>query len=341
MQHRDAFVAKVNATGTGLLFVARLGGADAERATSIALSPDGGIVIGGKTATQPFVGTSNAFQRVVTFPAGTPAVERETGFVAKLAADGKSWLFVAALGTDGGNLVDAGSLIDSINPRPVKVAVDGSGAIYASGTCTTGRTLALVDYSYVAGGLAGDATVAAPNGLAGVETGGAFVVKIAGDGSHLVHLAALGGQSIGTGLAVDNFGNAYVAGYAQYPPLVVVDAGQAAPMFDGIQTNAFVAKINDRAAPLLLTTGRSPAVAGQSVSLQAAVADSRFGGTVDFLDGPQIVGSASISAGLASQAAAFAAGVHRLRAIFHGSGPFDGSASPEVILVVDQPPTAP
>src|SRR5439155_2223440 len=50
-RNRDAFVAKVNPIGSTLLFVARLGGSDAERATSIALSPDGGIVVGGKTAT--------------------------------------------------------------------------------------------------------------------------------------------------------------------------------------------------------------------------------------------------------------------------------------------------
>ncbi len=49
-RNRDAVVVKLNASGTAVMFVARLGGDDADRATGVAIAPDGAIVIGGKTA---------------------------------------------------------------------------------------------------------------------------------------------------------------------------------------------------------------------------------------------------------------------------------------------------
>jgi hypothetical protein len=140
-QNRDAFIAKINATGTALTWVARLGGIDAERATSIALSPDGSVVIGGKTATKPFNGTSGVFQYTVPFQTlDSFCYCTESGFVAKLAADGSRWIFITALGTAGGNLVRNAS---DPTVGPVKVAVDAAGSIYAAGYTSSSRQLPL------------------------------------------------------------------------------------------------------------------------------------------------------------------------------------------------------
>ncbi len=324
-KYRDAFVAKVNPTGTALLFVARLGGVDADRATGIALGPDGTVVVGGKTATQPFVGTLQAFQPVVIFRSGTLYVDRETGFVAKLAADGSKWLFVAALCTDGGNLVNGAW--NGINTLPIKVAVDASGAIYAAGTTSFFRDLILVNGSAV------------PNALGGVDTSGAFVVKISADGSRVLQLAALGGLAVATGLALDDSGNAYLAGYGSY--MTTVNASQAAPMYEGDVSSAFVAKLNDQYAPVTLTTSRNPGVAGQALMLTATVVDARNGGTVEFDDGNQVLGAVPVSSGRATLPVNLSAGVHRLRAAYRGSGAFDGSSALEVIQSIDQAPAAP
>lgn len=332
-QHRDAFIAKVNATGTALVFVARLGGFDADRATSIALSPDGGIVVGGKTASEPFFGTANSFQRLVTFRPQTPYDERETGFVAKLAADGKSWNFVATLGTDGGTLVDG------FEALPIKVAVDAAGDVYAAGTSSPYRDLVMIE---VKGDVSSGGTlfrldniIPAANALSGVDSEGAFAMKISRDGARLLYLAVLGGASVATGLALDNFGNAYVAGRAQ-PDLMVVNAGQGAPAFDGQKSNAFVAKINDHLVPVALTTDRNPSAPGQAVSLRAVVADARFAGTIEFDDGAQVLGSVAIASGAATFSATLSVGIHRLRVVFRGSGPFNGYVSSELIQVVNQ-----
>ena len=125
-QNRDAFVVKVNAAGSALTWVARLGGSDAERATSVALAPDGSVVIGGKTATLPgqiYSPGDVAFQR--DFDYHFYEVDRETGFIAKLAADGTRWIFVAPIGSQGGTLVSGASTTE---PNPIKVTVDAAGA---------------------------------------------------------------------------------------------------------------------------------------------------------------------------------------------------------------------
>jgi hypothetical protein len=322
-RHRDAFVAKVNPTGTALLFTARLGGADAERATGIALSPDGTIVVGGKTATQPFWGTGSTFQSVVAFRPGTAYLERETGFVAKLAADGRQWLFVATLGADGGNLVNGA--VDSADISPVKVAVDASGAIYAAGTTSPYRDL--VQHN--------DGS-AVPNALGGIDTNGAFVVKISSDGARLVYLAALGGLGIATGLALDNSGNAYVSGYGSLT--ATVDASLAAPMYEGDYSSAFVAKLNDRSAPLTLATDRNPAIAGETLTLAATVAEARASGTVEFDDGSEVLAIVPVANGRATLPVSLGVGVHRLRASYRGAGPFNGQSALEVLQSIDQPP---
>ena len=322
-KHRDAFVAKVNQTGSALLFVSRLGGADADRATGIALSPDGTIVVGGKTATQPFWGTTYSFQSIVVFRSGTYYVDRETGFVAKLAADGSKWLFVATLGTDGGNL--ANGAWNAFEAYPVKVAVDASGAIYAAGTASSYRDLVqLVNGSAV------------PNSLGGVDLSGAFVVKISADGSKLLHLAALGGLGVATGLALDNLGNAYLSGYGSY--MATVNAPLAAPMYESDTSSAFVAKLNDQSAPLTLTADRNPGVAAQTLMLTAMVSGARNDGAVEFDEGNQVLGIVPMWGGRATLAVSLSAGMHRLRATYRGGGPFNGYSALELIESIDQSP---
>jgi hypothetical protein len=343
-QKRDAFVAKVNPTGTALLFVARLGGpppfgsSDAERATSISLAPDGGIVIGGKTATLPFHGI-NAFQQQVIFGSQVPLVERETGFVAKLSSDGRQWLFAEPLGTIGGNLV-LDAFVGDVDPYPVKVAVDATGAIYAVGTTFTDRQLINLNLFVVVGiggvPIALDYVGPMPNDLDAVGPNGAFVMKISADGSNVIYSATFG-AGIATGLAVDGFGSAYVTGYGGVP---MVNSAQGAPLLGTEQTTPFIAKINDRLAPVTLVSNVNPADAARPVRLVATIADARYAGAIEFDDGATALGTVPLSGGTATLSANLSVGIHRLRAVFHGSGPFDGYASYEVIQVVNQAPTS-
>jgi hypothetical protein len=243
--------------------------------------------------------------------------------VAKLAADGSRWLFVATLGTDGGNLVNRA--VNMADISPVKVAVDATGAIYAAGTTSPYRD----PVQYIDGS-------AVPNMLGGIDTSGAFVVKISSGGAQLLYLAALGGLSTATGLALDNFGNAYVSGYGSL--ITTVDASLAAPMYEGDYSSAFVAKLNDQYAPLILSTDRNPGIAGQTLTLIASVADARESGAVEFDDRGEVLSIVPVSNGRAMLPVSLGVGVHRLGATYRGAGPFDGHASPEVVQRIDQAP---
>jgi len=181
-------------------------------------------------------------------------------------------------------------------------------------------------------------TLPAANDLVGALANGAFVVKVSSDGQQLIHFAALGGGSA-AGLALDSFGNAYVTGWTSYGvDLPVVNAGLAAPMFGGSQATPFVAKINDRLMPLSLTTERNPSQAGQLLLLRAAVADARYTGTVEFDDGAQPLASVPVVGGVATASVSLPAGIHRLKAVFHGNAPLNGLASPEIVQVINQAP---
>jgi hypothetical protein len=305
---RDAFVAKVNPTGSALVFVARLGGADAERATGIALSPDGAIVFVGKTATQPFTTFGGSVQPTVVFQSGTPYSDRETGFVAKLSADGTRLLAFTAIGSAGGNLVY--DLFTAPGPsQPLKVAVDAASAIYVVGATHDNRTLPIL------------------TNLQGVVARGAFIMKMTPDATRLIYSTTLG-DGAATGLALDGFGNAYVTGVADVP---LVSGSE--PLNT---SSVFVAKLNDDIAPISLESDRNPATVGHVVALKATLADSRYDGVIEFDDGTQTIGTAVLTSGVATLPITLTTGIHRLRAVFHGIGPFDGFASVELVQIVDQ-----
>jgi hypothetical protein len=176
-----------------------------------------------------------------------------------------------------------------------------------------------------------------PNALGGIDTSGAFVVKISSDGAQLLYLAALGGLSTATGLALDNVGNAYVSGYGSLT--ATVDASLAAPMYEDDYSSAFVAKLNDQYAPLILSTDLNPAVAGRTLILSATVADARNSGTVEFNEGTDVLGIVPVSNGRAMLPVSLGVGVHRLRATYRGAGPFDGQVAVEVVQLIDQAPS--
>ena len=337
-QNRDAFVAKVNAGGTALLWVARMGGPDAERATSIALAPDGTVVIGGKSATLPrsgFMGTTGAFQQ--DFNYRMQLVDRERGFVAKLASDGSRWLFVAPIGSAAGNLVRGASA--SSDPAPIKIAVDATGAIYVTGFTDTDRQLPVAAMDVrpqtyrnlqpiQSPGYFDDGSTTATYGASAVFYGrGAFLMKLTSDGTFLTY-SVIVNSGVATGLALDAFGAAYVTGYRAGLPQI--NATESAP------GSIFIAKIVSQTSPVVVKVLPSPSNAGQAVMLSAQVGDARYPGSIQFRDGTQLLATVPVVNGTASIPAALALGVHRINATFVGAGPSNGAVAPEVVHVVNQ-----
>jgi hypothetical protein len=311
---RDAFVAKLNSTASAFAFVARIGGEDADRGTSIALGPDGSIVIGGKTRGLDVLPTIVAMDMVL-----------EHGFLAKLASDGKLLVFLAAVPAAGGNLQDVqGAFLQA--PDPIKVAIDASGNIYAAGiTSPADRgfgTRTPFQISPPAGGYDG------------------FLMKVVPDASALTYSSLLGGwgDEHVTGLALDASGNAFVAGYTGSNHFPVVNAVQAGirNIGQGNAVSSFIAKISDADAPLLLAATPSPAISGTAVQLTARFFDPAIAGSIEFRRGTTILGTATLNNGVAQLTSLLPLGIHALSAVVRGPSVWDGHTTPVIYQVVQQ-----
>jgi hypothetical protein len=222
----DAFVAKVNAAGTALVYCGYIGGSGDELRNDkysgdIAVDSLGNAYVTGDTtsteATFPVVGGPD-----LTYNGGQDA------YVAKVKADGTGLVYCGYIGGSGD---DAGW----------GLAVDGSGNAYL-----TGETSSDAATFPVKGGP--DLTY---NG--GVD---AFVAKVNPSGT-LVYCGYLGGigWDIGLGIAVDDSGNAYVTGSTSSPESTFPVVGGPDLTYNGGPNDIFVAKISSETITLVSPNG--------------------------------------------------------------------------------------
>lgn len=188
----DAFVMKVNPTGTGIGYYAYLGGNGKDQGNGITVDSSGNAYVTGNTTSTNFPTTSNAFK----------ARHREPliaePFVAKLNSSGTALMYSTLLGGSG---VVSG------------IAVDSSGQ------------------AYVAGGTSSTDFPTTPGAFQRIYGGGqsdAFITKLNGDGSSLVYSTYIGGgaQDDCAGISIDDSGNAYIVGSTTSNSLPVTNALQ-------------------------------------------------------------------------------------------------------------------
>jgi hypothetical protein len=178
----DAFVAKVNASGSALVYAGYIGGSDLDEGYDIDVDAAGNAYVTGFTDSD------------------------QTTFPVKLGPDltfngGYRDAFVAKVNTYGTALAYAGFIGGSNYDSGHSIAVDASGNAYVTGYTGSDQTTFPVK-------LGPDLTF---NG--GGED--AFVVKVKANGSSLSYAGYIGGASddYGEGIAVDALGRAYVTGY--------------------------------------------------------------------------------------------------------------------------------
>lgn len=222
----DAFVTKLDATGSALLYSSRLGGNIFDTAGGIALGPTGIVYLVGLAASADFPVTPDALSRVRNGP--------NDAFLAKFdtsAAGAMSLLYSTYLGGRGS---DGGPFI--------KVAVDPGGDIYVAGT-TNSPDFPTTENAFDRIG-EGDVGF---SGF-GFATSDIFVSKLDGTGTTLLYSTYLSGcaNEALRDMAIDPAGNVYVTGStasATFP----TTAGAFDESYNGSFTDAFVAKVNPAA----------------------------------------------------------------------------------------------
>jgi len=279
-----AYVTKLNATGSALVYSTYLGGSGDDEGNGIAVDALGSAYVTGDTASFNFPTTPGAFQ--------TALLGSQAAFVTKLNTAGSAPVYSTYLGGSGwaggtaiavdvsGNAYVTGTATSPdfpTTPGALQTAYGGASETFVTKLNAAGS--ALVYSTFLGGsngnsnGSSGIAVDASDNAYVTGSTyssnfpttpgafqtayGGAwdvFVAKLNATGSALAYSTYLGGSAFdyGEGIAVDASGNAYVTGAT--PGGFPITPGAFQTGYGGGQFDAFVSKLNASGSVLLYST---------------------------------------------------------------------------------------
>ncbi len=221
----DAFVTKLNSSGSALVYSTYLGGAGGELGSGIAVDGVGHAYITGYTLSTDFPVTPKAFQTICN--GGTNCGDYTDAFVTKLSSSGSALIYSTYLGGSNNDTNGLGA-----------IAVDGAGHAYITGETSSS------DFP------------TSPGAFQTVYRGAAdaYVTKLNSAGSALVYSTYLGGgdYDVSLGIVVDGAGEVYVTGgtsSSDFP----TSPGAFQPVYHG-GGDAFVTKLNSSGAALMYST---------------------------------------------------------------------------------------
>ncbi|PYS60700.1 MAG: hypothetical protein DMF74_18055, partial [Acidobacteria bacterium] len=218
--YSDAFVTKLNATGSALVYSTYLGGSVADIGLGIAVDGAGSAYVTGATASTNFPTTIGAVQTT------GDATGNGDAFVTKLDASGTALIYSTYLGGSGYDV-------------SFGIAVDGANCAYV-----TGYTIS-PDFPTTAG--------AYQTTYAGITD--VFVTKLNVTGSALAYSTYLGGSDgdHAFDITIDQAGSAYVTGQT-FSTDFPTTAGAVRTTYPGGVCDAFVTKLNATGSALVYST---------------------------------------------------------------------------------------
>lgn len=244
----DFFVSKIDASGTSLIYSTFIGGSASDTGRSIAIDFAGNAYITGTTFSSDYPTTPGAFQTTAVFTSSNAVVT-------KLSPDGGTLVYSTYLGGSGGD-------------EGFGIAVDLSGSAYVAGRTSS------ADFPVTADAFQ-------TSNPSSIST--SFVTKLNVDGTGLIYSTYLGGTLDTTdanGIAVDDSGNAYVAGQtvaSDFP----TTPGAFQTTLQG-DVDGFVVKLNPTGSALVYGT-----------ILGASLNDVIFDVTIDTAGNAYVTGSSS------------------------------------------------
>jgi Beta-propeller repeat len=248
----DAFVTKMNSTGTALIYSTYFGGDNRDSGNDIALDGAGNAYVTGLTDSGNLPTTPGAFRTTIA------GGDEFNAFAMKLNPAGTALVYSTYLGPGAGS----GIVLDS----------DGNASITGQAAPTYPTTPGA--FQTVSGG-----------------NSDAFVTKLNTTGTALVYSTFLGGSGfdVGADIAIDSAGNAYVTGEAG--PGFPVTPGAFQTSSNGFR-EAFVTKLNPTGTALVYSTflGGSGNDNGNGIAVNA-VGNAYVTGTTDSLNFPVTPGA--------------------------------------------------
>jgi hypothetical protein len=188
----DAFVMKLNPTGTAYIFAGYIGGTEDDTGDDIAIDTSGNVYV---------VGLSEGL--TLPNPAGGPDVAAIGG--PDLTHRGDNDGYIAKVNSTGTALIYAGYIGSVRDDRAFAVVVDSDGNAYVAGTAEASIIMP-------------DSTPALDDSYNGGDSD-AFAAKVRADGTGLLFFTYIGGPAVDRGhdIAIDGNRNMYLVGVTDTP----------------------------------------------------------------------------------------------------------------------------
>ncbi len=237
----DAFVTKLNPSGTELMYSTFLGGVNIDIGSGIAIDESGNAYITGQTFSSNFPTTKEAFDTTYN------SIGYYDAFVTKLNSNGTGLVYSTFL---GGNHHDVGKAI----------AIDVEGNAYITGYTRSNNfpvTLGAYDTTQ--------------NNVSYYD---AFVTKLNFNGTGLVYSTFLGGTNDdrGYGIVIDTAGNAYITGRTLSSNFPTTEGAYDRTYNGANYYDAFVTKLDSSGTKLVYSTylGGSYGDYGNGIAIDTA-----------------------------------------------------------------------
>jgi len=229
----DAFITKLNASGSALIYSTFIGGSGSDWSNTIKVDTYGNAFLAGMTSSNNYPVTQGSFQ--TTKGNGTDA------FITKLNSVGNGLIYSTFIGGDG---------FDRCN----SIVIDTSGSAYITGQ-TNSNNYPTTQGAYKTTYNGGD-----------YDT---FISKLNSTGSALVYSTFIGGSSAedGNSITIDADGNAYITGQTNsnnYP----TTQGAYKTAYNGGNADTFISKLNSAGSSLVYSTF----VGGNDLDVSTAIA---------------------------------------------------------------------
>jgi Big-like domain-containing protein/beta-propeller repeat-containing protein len=326
----DAFVSKIDPSGSALVYSTYFGGTSDDVALAVAVDRAGSAYVTGRTFSTNLP-VKNAFQ-----PTNPGTIQGQSGvaFVTKFSPAGNELVYSSYLG-GGCGMPGVTYCMFDIGERANAIAVDSQGHAVVVGFAKSSRFPRVDSF---------EAALPEDDGFA------PFVTKVGVAGSALLYSTLIGSATssettwrtrgsaeiranMAFGVALDSAGNAYVTGLTDVASFPTVP-GSFKRTNGGFQ-DAFVFKLSHGSATVAVSSSINPATANQRLTFTATVGGAGTGGTVTFIDGATVLGTVPVTGGIATFDVSFAPGIRQIVAIYRDGA---NEADTPVLYQVVNPP---